>query len=141
MNLINESPLVEVQHTRLAVLSEHLSCQVEREHFSMNTWGIGTVCHVVCYPGVPLACRTTACAGGWACSIPTFQKEGLTMQVDGPSYRGYSGHSALRVFFGLSREQETFLFDSYHVADGEPVMLRLTPKQWAKRCDKFLKSL
>lgn len=140
MNLITLTQ-IGVQHTRLAVLAEHLAGNVERKNFSMLRWGITTISRAIFHPSYMPSCKTTACAGGWACALPTFQKEGLTMQADGPTYRGCTGHDALRKFFGLSREQETFLFDSWEVVDGVTKMVRLTPKQWAKRCDKFLKSL
>lgn len=139
--MTNEPPPPGIQFTRLTFLADFLAAKVEKKNFSMQKWGITTIGRAIFSPNTLPACNTTACAGGWACSIPSFQKEGLTMQADGPTYRGWAGHGALQKFFGLTLEQETFLFDSYQVKNGYTQLLRLTPKQWATRCRKFLKSL
>lgn len=126
-----------VQFTRLTVLADYVAQQVERKNFSMKRWGITLIGRIPTTDDP--SCKTTACAGGWACMVPTFQKEGLSMGLDGPKYGNLEGHAALREFFGLDSKQEEFLFDSFEAGGYTPLVL--TPKQWSKRCRTFLKSL
>lgn len=126
-----------VQVTRLTVLADYCDKQVERKSFSMRRWGCSAIRKVT--RGEKFDCGMTACAGGYACLIPSFQKEGLFMDFTGPIYNDQYGHAALREFFGLDSLQETFLFDAFQ--DDGFTHLRLTPKQWAKRCRNFIADL
>jgi len=59
-------------------------------------------------------CGTVACALGWACYMPRFQKLGLFMSKarNRPVMKGISGDSfdAARHLFGLSLQEAFFLF-------------------------------
>lgn len=137
---MNDTAPTKVQVTRLTVLADFIPAQATRENFSMRHWGIRFVASLQkrTLDTYSTDCGTTACAAGWACMVPSFQKEGLIMGENGPEYLEYVGHTALQEFFGLTREQEAFLFDSF---DDTHKPLVLTPRQWSKRCHKFLKSL
>ena len=72
-------------------------------------------------------CGTTACALGWASTIPSFRKAGLKIAT-----RSF-GPEPLRKaekFFGLTTQQAEFLFVWGSDSD--------SPKAWAKHCHKFV---
>lgn len=68
-------------------------------------------------------CGTSACALGWACSIPEFQEAGLALAVHNsdhfytrafPYYEGHSDIGAAEKFFDISEDQASSLFDPYY---------------------------
>lgn len=96
-------------------------------------------------PAVVHSCGASACAFGWAATIPKFRRAGLTMSTGRfssvPTFRGFHGFDAAAKFFHLSddwsREENSmahslFSPDSY---GGQSV----TPKVVALRIRKLLK--
>jgi hypothetical protein len=92
----------------------------------------------------PIHCRTTACALGWAASIPSFRRAGfkLLMQrsVDGEvqyilHYKGEKYFSAACEFFDIILNDAYLLFspDHYKLKD------RSNPKIVAKHIRQFIK--
>lgn len=64
-------------------------------------------------------CNTQACAIGWACLMPEFQKEGLKFAPADyayssgyPVYNNFINWRAVQAFFDLSFSQAQFLFSS-----------------------------
>ena len=87
-------------------------------------------------------CGTTACAVGWACSIPEFKKLGLSMSYTSdrawtscPVFAGKENWKAVNKFFGLAREESEYLFqaDSYYWEIGIPL-----PSDVATRIKNFV---
>lgn len=82
-------------------------------------------------------CGTVACAFGWACTIPSFKRAGLNLQLRGDFGAAYFGEYsagqnliAAEKFFDIKYRDANHLF-------GHWVPVR-TPKQWAARCRKYL---
>ncbi len=66
-------------------------------------------------------CGTSACAAGWAETIPSFKRGGYTY---------WNGD----IYLGIDMNQWSHLFS-------EELALRIrTPKQWAAHCRKFIKA-
>jgi hypothetical protein len=63
-----------------------------------------------------LSCGTTACALGWACTMPEFHKLGLGLNTDGTPYDYVANLSdseaAMRVF-GITQDEAHALFLGY----------------------------
>ena len=86
-------------------------------------------------------CDTVACAAGWACTIPSFNKAGFqidTFYSDRPTYRDANGErlcgfEAIESFFGLSERAAVNIFGGEYLADK-----KTTPKQVAKRIRKLV---
>lgn len=133
---------------RLLILAEFLETKVPRRRFSMITWADGAFC------GRPNEhehheCKTTACAMGWACTLPVFKKAGLKLvetypdPYDGKAPRilalqdNYDQHAAAEAC-GITYEQAIWLFGS-EFTDGK-YRDRETPKQVAKRIRAFVAS-
>ncbi len=80
-------------------------------------------------------CGTTACAMGWACSVPSFKRLGLTATTSGTIIFGpaLGGMLSARALFALegNEPQELFLPEN----DQED---RATPKYVAKKIRKFV---
>lgn len=71
-------------------------------------------------------CGTSACAAGWAATIPTFNRAGFRFsRLDGFTIEP-------EAFFGLRYRYADMLFYSTSIR---------TPKGWAKQADKVLKEL
>lgn len=87
-----------------------------------------------------LSCGTTACALGWATTIPSLRRVGLRMQQD--SMGGYvvldginssdSWEAGAKVF-SLSMEESEYLFTLDSDED------KSTPKQAARKIENFVK--
>lgn len=103
------------------------------EHFSMWRWikhrgeddhGFGKYIR----PGDPMTCGTTACALGWAATVPSFRKAGLKVyaEEDGPD-----NYDVAVRFFDLDHMQFEEIFGGTN--DDK------TPKQWAKRVRKLVR--
>jgi hypothetical protein len=80
-------------------------------------------------------CGTTACAFGWAATVPAFRKAGLSMDAEGEfSLRGCASiycDEIAKTFFDIDSVQQAHLF-------GSRTFIK-TPKQWAKYCREFIK--
>lgn len=103
-----------------------------------------------------LSCGTTACALGWATTMPTFRKLGLRMFVDRYDGDGYVGILseedegdcyASEKIFGLGINEHLYLFTP---AADAPMYLadlprspghRATPEQVAKHIRRFVKAM
>lgn len=79
--------------------------------------------------GTPKTCGTTACAMGWACTIPEFKSAGLKMRGFNPTFRGEHSFRAAAEFFDLTPYEVDYLFG----AENER-----TPKQEAAVILKFV---
>jgi len=126
----------------LAKLLRSLTPRETREHFYMGSWfrQLGTQPHHV--PLNPTkkdltTCGTSACALGWATTIPELQRAGLTLdsynyevRLDG--YR-YYGTYAAAVIFGLDSQAARWL-----VTDQVRSGTDETPKQVARRIDLLI---
>jgi hypothetical protein len=74
---------------------------VADERFDLRDWSRGA------------RCNSVACAIGWAMRDDWFQRQGFVWRSRGPYYQGHEHWKAVRVFFGLSREEA---FDLFHIA-------------------------
>lgn len=98
---------------RLRVLRDHLKT-VPKKHFNLSDWveidggeiKNGAIANV--------GCGTTACAMGWAASIPEFSKAGLKLAREfgyiAPFYEGLDGFEAARAFFDIDYMDAVYLF-------------------------------
>lgn len=113
---------------RLTKLAELLDT-VPPERFNMDYWGLASAYSNLKELNVA-ECGTSACALGWACSIPEFQAAGLHLHRNGTSIRYdhfeprfktrseaypaleaiYEGFKAGAKFFGITLEQSEWLF-------------------------------
>lgn len=80
-------------------------------------------------------CGTTACAAGWATTIPSFRRAGLRLVWGGHYGEVFLGELdsaiALETFFHIGHDEAYELFG----AD----TLDKTPWAWAARCRKFIR--
>jgi hypothetical protein len=116
---------------RLQTLASFLR-GVPKEHFNLETWRYDNAENSVCVNDEQLtsslSCGTTACAVGWACSIPEFQEQGLAYRGNTPSYLSvatpnggppvfnfYESWEAVMEFFGIDyyMAEHLFLGESY----------------------------
>jgi hypothetical protein len=82
------------------------------------------------------ACGTTACALGWAMTVPSFRRAGLFMVQ---TAWGYTVEGSEKVFDLHEEEDEEYFWrDNWDEVFGEGNNDK-TPKAWAKRIRKFLK--
>lgn len=105
---------------RLKRLADFLQI-VPEERFDMQRW-VGDD-----FKGSPdLSCGTSACAVGWATTIPEFREAGLHLDFDPddelawiatPVYQGWEGYDAAAQFFEIPRGQAEHLFGSFHFDD------------------------
>lgn len=110
-----------------------------KEHFDMDSWfghRRGNHDYNLAY-GDPVTkrtlryCGTSACALGYAATIPAFRRRGLTMQVGGePRYGNDFSFDAAVSFFNISHWQSELLFSGVNTVR--------TPKQWAKRARRLI---
>jgi len=102
--------------------------------------------------GADLSCGTTACALGWATTMPLFRKLGLRLVHTGSIGGGYpqvgdgyesggrweyarTGYHAAAFLFGITYEEAEYLFLPGSTRPGAP---RETPKQVARRIEAFV---
>lgn len=120
--------------TKLADYMAKLPKSAER-HFNMRYWflhdGADHFHDVGAYitPTVLKFCGTSACAMGWAATIPSFKKAGLVVEAVKSSAKPFDRGMK---FFDLSAYHFLELFGS----DNNDK----TPKTWAKRCRAFIKA-
>lgn len=131
---------------RLTKLADYMDSLPEKaaNHFYMGAWMQHEGDHAFEPEAITtdalMDCGATACAAGWACSVPEFSSNGLTMVHaqgwNGTQYwvvrfREYSDDDAVMRFFGVPdwsiHEQ---LFHAYEIN---------SPKQWANHCRKVIR--
>src|SRR3954470_2535007 len=106
-----------MREDRLMILADFLDTlpnkRFEYRHWTGGDWG----------GKQDLSCGTTACAMGWACTIPSFRKEGLKLASGtarrlgiGPIFLGRNNFNAAAAFFEISVPDATFLFN--HIDSG-----------------------
>lgn len=134
---------------RLEKLAAYMDSLPEgaNEHFYMGAWyrHDGDPAHAP-KPGTAVQenhlmdCGTTACALGWATTIPEFQNAGLRMNAyvstDGgvmgmPVFRNHEEFDAAEKFFRIDGHDSAVLFACTSVR---------TPKQWARHCRAYIKA-
>lgn len=120
---------IAVGNKRLLKLAAFLRT-VPRRRFDYSTW-IGED-----WKGAQdLSCGTTACAMGWAATMPEFRRLGLRLDEGVPSLDGNGdGFDAAQELFGLELSESIDLFAP---DDGEA---NATPKQVAKKIEQFVKA-
>lgn len=134
---------------RLLILADFLETSVPKERFDLDSW-VGEE-YDEDLPGIDpetleyKPCKTSACASGWACTIPALRKQGLKLLIDDvgftPSYRGETSWRAVADFFGLDyticgnrcARSETEGAELFHIFSPEAYKKPPTPKQVAKR--------
>jgi hypothetical protein len=88
-------------------------------------------------PETMISCGTTACAVGWAGSIPEFCKAGFRIVSAGahvtPTYGGSQSWDAVHRFFELTEFEANRLFSMSEYPNDKG-----TPKQVAKRIRKLI---
>lgn len=98
-----------------------------------------------------LSCGTTACAIGWAATMPEFRRLGLRLERDKWSTAAYVAENDVREFgglvcFSLTQNDWRYLFqpsyDGTNYMDGSTcyndLPATVTPKQVAKHIRKFV---
>lgn len=86
-------------------------------------------------------CGTAACAVGYACTLPSFKKEGLYLGDEnessyaGPMFDGHRCWDAVSVFFNLSYSTSMYLFSADYYARWQ----RDKPQAVAKRIRQFIR--
>lgn len=92
-------------------------------HFNLNTWKSD--------------CGTTACALGWACEIPEFQKLGLycyNLMYQTPVFETSFGYRAAALFFDISLEKIERLFCPNEYPEED----QANPLAVAQRIEEFI---
>lgn len=104
------------QKKRLIELARFLRTKVPAENFNMKTWLNGRPSDLK-----RRVCGTAACALGWACAIPRFNRLGLRFERTPrslasayPRYKGYDSLEAAKQFFGLRYEHVDYLFGAFN---------------------------
>ncbi len=98
---------------RLLKLARLLNTKKVAAHFNLNNWLTGELKDLV---SKKKDCGTTACAVGWACTIPQFRKAGLRIYNNPlysdywPDSKGTLGFAGVCKFFGLSNDEAMSLF-------------------------------
>jgi hypothetical protein len=114
------------------------------KHFSMEQWaehpggfeehGFGS--GAILPKEAPMLCGTTACALGWACSVPSFYKAGFRLKTSNgmrhayPTFGAAHTDEAAKRFFDIDGWMVSALFHADDIR---------TPKQWARHASALLK--
>lgn len=130
---------------RLLKLADFLE-KLPRKRFDYSTW-VGSS-----WEGAPdLSCGTTACALGWAATMPEFRRLGLRLEKPLDREVGYITNRKLDALypsvaavatFGISEEEEQYLFEGKATLEGfpdPPSQWDATPKQVAAHIRRFVK--
>lgn len=110
---------------RLQKLAKLLCTKKVINHFNLQGWASTSIENLT---AKKIDCGTTACAVGWACTIPSFRKAGLRLESNYsmgpkgigpypvPHFKNEYGILAAANFFGLSLREASLLFipGSYH---------------------------
>lgn len=143
--------LSAVAKRRLNTLIEYMdTLKVAGGHFKMRQWiahkGRVATINVHGIDGKSpvkkeqlLECGMSACAAGWACTVPSFQRAGLMMKAGDfsddtnlrPVYGGEEHFDAIIKFFDLNERQARRLFGPYRRDVN-------TPKEWATSARKIV---
>lgn len=85
---------------------------VKPEHFNLTGWYTGRYTATAEFtPDNIQGCGTTACAVGWACTIPEFRNAGLYMtQRNAPAFEALEGYEAVSRFFEIDADKTRWLF-------------------------------
>ena len=94
---------VDVGADRLRILADFLPT-VPPEHFAMESWW----------------CDTSACAAGWATTIPELKAAGLRREGSEPAFREQTAFFALAAFFDLPSADFAIDFFSPHRVHEKP---------------------
>lgn len=121
---------------RLLKLADFLE-KLPRKRFDYGTW-VGED-----WAGKQdLSCGTTACAVGWACTIPAFRRAGLKLaktsfETGTPTFGEVTSFKAAAEFFELNMRDVDHLFNpiASHIDE-----FNATPKYVAKKIRKFVAS-
>lgn len=135
---------------RLTKLADFMDALPKKaaKHFAMLTWVNHDGAHEHFERGSVLdqddlmTCGTTACALGWATTIPAFKKAGLGMKWNGSTFSNevflkekrakcYDVFAIATEFFGIEHHQALYLFRDIRAN---------TPKQWATNARKYMKT-
>lgn len=117
---------------RLIDFMEKLPSSADK-HFNMSMWVDFSDLSGRCASDLVtrkdlMSCGTTACAGGWASTMPYFRRLGLRLTACGLVFPGYA---RLTDIFDIPRSLEGSLFHCSQKAAP-------TPKKWAKRARHLL---
>lgn len=123
---------------RLTILAKFLAT-IPDERFDLGTWAGND--HIAWGGDKDLSCGTTACAMGWATTIPEFRELGLHLEK--PSSFVRNGFAQLRfgdevafmaagAFMDLNTRETDYLFDPDSYDDGA------TPAEVVERINQFL---
>ena len=132
----------KVGRKRLAILERFLRKEVPPRRFDMLTWISGAkFCGIVAPPeALHKECGSTACALGWATTIPAFKRAGLRFDGGSPyflppdtKYGSYS-FNAGAAFFHIRIEDANYLFEPSCYPT-----LNTTPTEVASRIRGLLK--
>lgn len=111
-----------MKYDRLLKLAGHLENLPNESQFDYRHW-VGPT-----WKTQDLSCGTTACALGWAVTIPEFYELGLRFvrdSITGVNYVGMAGSNkrdhkeASREVFGLTATQHSLLFNPFARYDGD----------------------
>ena len=105
---------LETGNQRLLFLAAFLDT-VNEDRFNLETWRRGEYVHVITDEVLLHDCGTTACAVGWACSLPEFRELGLgfheyypTLETD--DLGRLHTWDAVERFFDLDSAESSYLF-------------------------------
>lgn len=115
--------IIMLQVRRLQKLVDLLRTTKSKE-FNLDSW----------ISDLWFKCGTTCCAVGTACLNPWFQKRGLVLKAQVPTYGFRTGFSAASEFFGLSRLECDYLFSP----SAYPKSKLTSPKFVAGRIEKLI---
>ena len=123
--------------TKLADYMDSLPPEA-RKHFHMSDWfkhdGLHPLRGKILTRRHMNDCGTTACALGWAATMPAFQKLGLTYNLVGIPWQGF--HEP------IGRAMKIFDIDDSVANDLFSADLSIfihTPKQWARYCRQVIR--
>jgi hypothetical protein len=123
-----------IHRKRLFTLAKFLETKVPRKRFNMDSWCTQHEWGTTGRPFDKNDCHMSACAGGWATTIPYFRAAGLrSNEIGEPVFHGGVGFNAMTAFFDLPYRDAVALFT--------PNKDHETPKQVAKRIRTYLASV
>lgn len=109
---------------------------VPKDRFDLGSW-----IEIGFYEEFTPGCGATACAFGWACTIPEFKKAGLFLKGAIPVLRGFNdqdrypeGFKTASKFFDISERDALYLFSP----DYYPFYSHRDPKRVAARLRAYL---